>query len=166
MSLATLLEGNATHGEKKIGISEERIEAIKPVLRQYISFWREYPDLFVDFMQTGGDPEKQKELTFRLFFYQRVFLRVTMRYKYVYAVYPRAYSKSFLTVLIMMIRCILFPGVHLFSSAGGKEQAAQILQEKVDDICNKIPAPDCFFTTNVKFRIISPDCRNNFFTRI
>jgi len=63
-----------------------------------------------------------------------------MRYKYVYAVYPRAYSKSFLTVLIMMIRCILFPGVHLFSSAGGKEQAAQILQEKVDDICNKIPA--------------------------
>lgn len=140
MSLSTLLEGNAAHEEKKIGISEERIEAIKPALRQYIAFWREYPDLFVDFMQTGGDPSKVKDLTFRLFFYQRVFLRVVMRYKYVFAVYPRAYSKSFLTVLVMMIRCILFPGVHLFSSAGGKEQAAQILQEKVDDICNKIPA--------------------------
>ena len=71
---------------------------------------------------------------------EKCFLRVSMRYKYVYAVYPRAYSKSFLSVLILMIRCILYPGAHLFSTAGGKEQAAQILQEKVEDICNKIPA--------------------------
>lgn len=39
-----------------------------------------------------------------------------------------------------MIRAILYPGAHLFSTAGGKEQAAQILQEKVQDICQKIPA--------------------------
>ena len=51
-----------------------------------------------------------------------------------------AYSKSFLSVLTQMIRCILFPGAHLFSSAGGKEQAAQILQDKVREICDKIPA--------------------------
>ena len=123
---------------RKIGISLERVEAVKPVLRQYIAFWREYPDLFVDFMQTGGDPNKK--LTFHLFFYQRVFLRVGMRYKYVYAVFPRAYSKSFLSVLIQMIRCILYPGAHIFSAAGGKEQSAQILSEKVEDICTKIPA--------------------------
>lgn len=125
---------------KKIGISEERIEVIKPVLRNYFAFWREYPDLMIDFMQTGGDPEKEKELTFHLYFYQRVFLRVAMRYKYVYAVFPRAYSKSFLSVLILMIRAILYPGAKLFSTAGGKEQASQILQEKVADICQKIPA--------------------------
>jgi hypothetical protein len=73
----------------KIGISEERIEAVKDDLRKYFSFWREYPDLFVDFMQTGGHPEKEKELTFKLYFYQRVFLRIAMRFKYVYAVFPR-----------------------------------------------------------------------------
>ena len=73
---------------KKIGISEERIDAIKPALRQYIAYWREYPDLFVDFMQTGGD--WNKHLTFHLFAYQRLFLRVSARYKYVYSVYPRA----------------------------------------------------------------------------
>ena len=39
-----------------------------------------------------------------------------------------------------MIRCILFPGANLFSTAGGKEQAAQILQEKTEEICTKIPA--------------------------
>lgn len=63
-----------------------------------------------------------------------------MRYKYVYAVYPRAYSKSFLAVMILMLRAILYPRAHLFATAGGKEQAAQILQEKVSDICTKIPA--------------------------
>lgn len=40
----------------------------------------------------------------------------------------------------MMIRAVLYPGAHLFSTAGGKEQATQILVEKVQDICNKIPA--------------------------
>ena len=39
-----------TQKHDKIGISEERIEAIKPILRQYIAYWREYPDMFVDFL--------------------------------------------------------------------------------------------------------------------
>ena len=39
-----------------------------------------------------------------------------------------------------MIRAILFPGAKLFTTAGGKQQAADILQDKVSDICNKIPA--------------------------
>lgn len=138
MSLESLLKSSSSAAGRKIGVSEERVNLVKPALRGYIAFWREYPDLFVDFMQTGGHTDT--ELTFELFFYQRVFLRVAMRYKYVYAVYPRAYSKSFLSVLILMIRCILFPGADLFSTAGGKEQAAQILQEKVEDICKKIPA--------------------------
>lgn len=86
MSLQTLLKDSSS--QKKLGISEERINAIKPVLRQYIAFWREYPDLFVDFMQHGDNQNRQ--LTFQLYFYQRVFLRVCARHKYVYAVYPRA----------------------------------------------------------------------------
>ena len=57
---------------KKIGLSEERVEAVLPIIRKYTAFWREYPDLFVDFMQTGGNPDKP--LTFKLFFYQRCFL--------------------------------------------------------------------------------------------
>lgn len=153
MALNDLLK--ITNNNKKIGISEERINEIKEPLRNYFAFWRMYPDLFVDFMQTGGksvylndkgqrcyqnDSGQEIKLTFSLFFYQRVFLRIGMRFKYVYAVFPRAYSKSFLSVLIMMIRCILYPGAHLFSAAGGKEQSSQILQEKTLDICNKIPA--------------------------
>ena len=138
MALDHLLNLTYSKDNKKIGISEERIHRIKTPLRSYIAFWREYPDLFVDFMSTGWDPEAKP--TFKLLFYQRVFLRVSMRYKYVYAVFPRAYSKSFLSVLILLIRGILYPGAMLFSTAGGKEQAATILSDKVRDICNKIPA--------------------------
>lgn len=136
MALADLL--NLSNKNKKIGLSEERVRAIIPVARQYIAFWREYPDIFVDFLQTGGDPTRKKELNF--FFYQRVFLRAAMRYKYVYMVFPRAYSKSFLSIMVLMCRCILYPRSKLFVTSGGKEQAAGIAKEKVQEICQKIPA--------------------------
>ena len=129
---------NLSNNNKKIGLSEERIDAIKPQLRQYIAFWREYPDLFIDFLQTGGDPNKSKTLNF--YFYQRVFLRAAMRYKYVYMVFPRAYSKSFLSVMTLMCRCVLYPRCKLFVTSGGKEQAAGIIKEKVTEICTLVPA--------------------------
>ena len=136
MALQDLL--NLSNNKKKIGLSEERVNAIKPQLRQYIAFWREYPDLFIDFLQTGGDPNKPKTLNF--YFYQRVFLRAAMRYKYVYMVFPRAYSKSFLSVMTLMCRCVLYPRCKLFVTSGGKEQAAGIIKEKVTEICTLVPA--------------------------
>lgn len=87
MALQDLLDLTTHKSQEKIGLSDERIQKIIPVARQYVSFWREYPDLFVDFMQTGGRDDIKT--TFSLFFYQRVFLRIGMRFKYVYAVFPR-----------------------------------------------------------------------------
>ena len=135
MALQDLL--NLSTQRRKIGISPERVDAVLPIIRKYVAFWREYPDLFVDFMVRGNNEPKEGE--FRFYFYQRVFLRSVMRYQYVYAVFPRAYSKSFLTVMALMIRCILFPGAHLFVTSGGKEQGASILQNKVQEICQLIP---------------------------
>ena len=137
MALQDLL--NVSSNKKKVGISEERIEAIKPVLRDYIAYWREYPDMFIDFLQTGMDGQVP-ENGLRFFFYQRVFLRAAMRYRYVYMVFPRAYSKSFLSVLVLMCRCILYPRSKLFVTSGGKEQAAGIVKEKVNELCTLVPA--------------------------
>ena len=133
MALQDLLDLSTQR--KKIGISEDRIQSIIPEARKYIAFWREYPDLFVDFLLKMGNPQD-----FKFYFYQRVFLRVAMRHQYVYAVFPRAYSKSFLAIMILMIRCILYPRCKLFVTSGGKEQAAGIMKEKVQEICNLIPA--------------------------
>lgn len=44
-------------------------------------------------------------------------------------------SKSFLAVLILMTRAILYPGSKLFVTSGGKEQSSGILKEKVEEIC-------------------------------
>ena len=139
MALQDLL--NLSSSSKKLGLSEERIAAIVPAARNYIAYWREYPDMFIDFM--AGENS-----TFKLYFYQRVFLRAAMRHKYIYAVFPRAYSKSFLSMMVLMCRCVLYPRCKLFVTSGGKEQAAGIVKEKVQEICNLIPA----FNREIDFR--------------
>ena len=132
MSLQQLLDLSSSK-RKKIGLSEERIREALPVIRETISFYREYPDLFVDFI-------KGPDSTFKFFFYQRVFLRIVMRHRKVYATFPRAYSKSFLSMMVLMLRCIFYPGSELFITTGGKEQAASITVAKIDEICRLIPS--------------------------
>ena len=134
MSLQNLLDISSSKMKSaKQGMSEERLKEQVPHLRTLIGFFREYPDLFIDFI-------KGPECEFKFLFYQRIFLRVIMRHKFTYATFPRAYSKSFLSMMALMIRCILFPGAQLFVTTGGKEQAASITIAKVDEICRLIPA--------------------------
>ena len=133
MALQDLLELSSQKENKKQGMSEERILAQIDHLRDLISFYREYPDLFVDFI-------KGPESTFNFYFYQRIFIRVVMRHRYVYATFPRAYSKSFLSMMVLMLRCVLYPNSHLFVTTGGKEQAASITVAKIEEICRLVPA--------------------------
>jgi hypothetical protein len=93
----------------------------------YLSFFRAYPDKFIDMISSPDCP-------FKLFFYQRMFLRIVMRYKYVFVTFNRAFAKSFLSILALYLKCIFFPGVKLFVCAGGKEQATDIAKAKIDEI--------------------------------
>lgn len=133
MSLQNLLELSEGRDNHKQGLSEERLKEQVPALRNLIAFYREYPDYLVDFM-------KGPDSTFKFYFYQRIFLRVVMRHRYVYATFPRAYSKSFLSMMVLMLRCVLYPGSHLFVTTGGKEQAASITIAKIEEICKLIPS--------------------------
>lgn len=118
MSLQNLLELSQAKNNKKIGLSEERLKAQLDNLRYMISFYREYPDLLIDYM-------KGENSTFRFYFYQRVFIRIVMRHRYIYATFPRAYSKSFLSMMVLMLRCILYPGSHLFVTTGRKRTSSK-----------------------------------------
>ena len=140
MSLQSLLSLESVH-DKKQGISEERLSSQLENLRKQIAFYRWYPDLFIDKM-------KGPNCVFKFYFYQRVFLRAVMRHRYVYATFPRAYSKSFLAIMALMLRCTLFPGSHLFVTTGGKEQAASITMAKVQLICKLIP----FFENEINWQ--------------
>ena len=59
MALKDLLNIASNGDNKKMGLSEERVNAIIPVAREYISFWREYPDIFVEFL-CGNNPNNFK----------------------------------------------------------------------------------------------------------
>jgi hypothetical protein len=63
---------------------------------------------------------KGPDNNFEFYFYQRIFLRIAMRHRYTYGTFPRAFSKSFLTMMVLMLRCILYPGSELFVTTGGK----------------------------------------------
>ena len=91
--------------------------------------------MFVDYLCTLN-PENR----FHFYFYQRVYMRAVARHKYIYATFPRAYSKSFLAVLGLMVRAILYPGSHLFMVSAGKNQSANILSSKMQELCRLIPA--------------------------
>lgn len=82
MALKDLLE-ISSRKDKKIGISEERVMSTLKHVGPTISFWRAYPDKFVDFL-VGPNGK------FKLFFYQRIFLRAVMRNRYSFMTFPRA----------------------------------------------------------------------------
>ena len=84
MSLQSLLDLSENRNRKQ-GLSEERLKLQVDNLRHLYSFFREYPDLFVDYMLKDNNPNN-----FKFYFYQRIFLRVVMRHRYVYATFPRA----------------------------------------------------------------------------
>lgn len=113
MTLQQLLDISSNRDFKKQGLSEQRLLENLDGLRDLIAYFREYPDIFIDFI-------KGKDSTFNFYLYQRVFLRVVMRHRYVFCTFPRAYSKSFLSMMALVIRCVLYPNSHLFVTTGGK----------------------------------------------
>lgn len=99
---------------------------------EYCSYFREYPDHFIDFI---ADPNSK----IRLFFYQRIYLRIMFRYQKVFLTATRGTSKSYLQNLFFILKCIFYPGTKLFICAPGKEQAAKIAKEKLEEIFEHYP---------------------------
>ena len=133
MSLQNLLDLSLSRSLVKEEVSEERLRQNLDAIRKEIAFYREYPDLFVDAI-------KGPNCDFKFRFTQRIFLRSIMRHRYVYCVFTRGFSKSFLAIMGLMLKAILFPGCKVFVTTGGKEQAAMITISKVEEICKLIPA--------------------------
>ena len=88
-------------------ITEDYIAQNREVIEQWINLFVAYPDILIDLI-TPSDS------TFKLFFYQRIFLRACMRFRYVFGTYTRAFSKSFLAILSRIIRCSLLANEKSF----------------------------------------------------
>lgn len=107
---------------------EENYEQIK----ECFDDWSAYPDVFLDIIapQSTG---------LSLFFYQRIALRAMMRYKDVYITAPRAFSKTFITILAMVLQCIFIPKHKCFICSPNKIQAAKVAKEKLTEIFDTWP---------------------------
>ena len=97
-----------------------------------MEYFSVYPDIFLDVIAPADS-------RFHLYFYQRIFLRACMRYKYHYCIASRGYSKSFLSILAGILRCIFLPGTTMFLVAPGASQGVEIAQEKINLILSIWP---------------------------
>ena len=118
--------------EKGIILNEDYLMQHKENIGDMFTFFSAYPDIFLDLITPEDD-------NFQLFFYQRIFLRAVMRFREVYLTAARAFSKSFLTILGLMLQCIFIPGRKVFICAPNKKQGAQIAREKITEIYRHWP---------------------------
>lgn len=118
--------------EKGVVLNEDYLNKHFDQIGNMMSIFSAYPDVFLDLI-TPTDSN------FQLFFYQRITLRAIMRYRDVYITAPRAFSKSFITILGLMLQCIFIPGTKRFICAPNKNQSAQIAKEKIVEIYDRWP---------------------------
>lgn len=123
---------NGIEIEKGVVLNEDYLKKNYDHIGEMLSIFSAYPDIFLDFITPANS-------NFQLFFYQRITLRAIMRYKDVYITAPRAFSKSFVTILGLILQCIFIPGTKRFICAPNKNQSAQIAKEKIIEIYDRWP---------------------------
>ena len=123
---------NGIEIEKGAILNEEYLTKNFDDIGKLIELFSVYPDLYLDIIT----PE---DSNFELFFYQRIVLRAVMRFKNIFITAPRAFSKSFIIILGMMLQDIFIPGHKNFICAPQKNQSAQIAKEKITEIYDRWP---------------------------
>lgn len=122
-------------------MASERVKALvddthfgKNLVKYYdfISWAKFYPDLLLDMIkpQKGG---------LNLHLDQRIFLRCAVRFFSMYGDLPRGSGKTFNEILADIVVAILFPNITLSVSAQTKENAADLLSAKWNEITKFYP---------------------------
>lgn len=105
---------------------------VKHDLADMVSFFREYPDYFIDYIKT-------ENTMFDLLPFQRVYLRAFFRYKRVGIVASRGISKTYINVLAHYLKCVLYPNNSLCLAMPTKEQSAKIVKDKLEEFWRDYP---------------------------
>lgn len=131
-SVIKRIERDGTEIEKGVILTEDYLIRNEKFFAEILNIFAAYPDIYLDMI-------KPADSNFNLFFYQRIVLRAIMRYKKIFVTAPRAFSKSFITILGLILQCIFMPGTKRFICAPNKNQSAQIAKEKIVEIYDKFP---------------------------
>lgn len=118
--------------DKGIQLTTDFLEKHIDLIEKWSEFFILYPDVYIDLIT----PE---DIKFELYFYQRIFLRALMRFRYNDVTAPRAFSKSFISILALILVCVFRPGSKVFICAPKIQQGAKIAKEKILEIYKLFP---------------------------
>ncbi len=119
--------------EKGVAVTYDKMLEWEDNLRKKFHFYATFPDLFVDEVLTPT------ESNFKLLFTQRIFLRAMMRFSSVHITAARGFSKTFISVLALIMKCVFQPGSQIAITAPSKTQAADIGRQKMKEILERFP---------------------------
>lgn len=117
-------------------VTGDELLAIKEHIEQwkdFISFFRWYPDLYYDLIK----PESGR--TIRLGIDQRMMLRCLARFKSTYGVLPRGSGKTMISMMCAIHTCIFYPNVQVALTAQTKENSAKLIKDKYDELIDCFP---------------------------
>jgi len=120
--------------EKGVVLTKQFLDNNQELLTNYLNCWILYPDLYLDAIQPQEDRKN-----FHLFFYQRIALRASMRYKYHFWTATRATSKSFTAYLAAVVRAVLLPNSQIFIASDVKGTVIKIADAKFNEIWRHWP---------------------------
>lgn len=116
-----------TNFQKKEFINRmSQSERLKKGVKLWASYYRCYPHKFA---------EEYLGLSLKPF--QKNLLYCMNHYNYVCFYASRGLSKTWLTALYCVIRCILYPGTKIVVAGGRKAEAMKMVTEKIPELVNK-----------------------------
>lgn len=133
MTSPTAIERDGIPIEKGVVLTRQYLDDNEALFTKYLNFWILYPDLLLDVIKRADDTH------FNLFFYQRIALRASMRYRYHFFTATRATSKSFIAYLGSLMRAILLPKSNIMIASDVKGTVIQIAEAKFNEIFDHWP---------------------------
>lgn len=110
---------NFNKSSDKLTKSEKLMQGIN----EWVSYYRARPDIFV---------EDYLGITLKPF--QKILLYVMIHYNYTMFFASRGLGKSWLTTIYCVVKCILYPGSKIIIASKTKEQAMNLVAEKIPEL--------------------------------
>lgn len=120
--------------EKGVVLTKEYLDNNQELFTKYLNLWILYPDLLLDTIQ---DQEDAKHWHLQPF--QRIALRASMRYRYVFWTATRATSKSFTAYLSALVKAILLPNSTGFIASDVKGTVIKTAETKFEEFFRHWP---------------------------
>lgn len=110
-------------------------------IAKVLSFYRWYPDLYLDSFKKIQPPEA---VGFKLFPYQRQLLRMILRYNSTFFCATRSSAKTFINILASYLKAMLYPNIKITIFASTLDQAIRIWKGKHLEIKRIFPLIESF----------------------